>query len=380
MAEEKTDALIPRSHNALEKTSDGAREILSTMVSDALALARNNSLTIARFRIGNYDLHEPDYRQILLWAKALQLDAEEVIQRLEKGSVETRRYHGNERSDEKLTTRIENGSIVVLAWDFDLLPLTVFEWVDGLAIKEAGFTNNWTTAPRLSLRLPLLSFLACDEVDLVELDLTRVPGLTYLSCESNILTKLDLSNVPDLIWLNVKGNRLAKLDLSFARRLIRLECYDNKLTDLNLTGVPGLTYLSCGSNKLSKLDLSSVLGLTKLMCHTNLLTGLDLSDVPGLTILACGINKLTELDLSNVPRLTEIWCSDNQLTEFDLSNVPELIKLAVEGNKIMELDISHLKYLTLFFCDLFVPVATNSTQKLAREKGGRYRKFLLDSD
>jgi hypothetical protein len=428
MAEEKIDALIPRSHNALEKTNDGVSGILSTMVSDALALARKNSLTAARFRIGNHVLREPDYRQILLWAKSLDLDAEEVIRRLEDCTLETRRYQDGKRLDVKLTSRIENGSIVALAWDFDLLPLTVFEWVDGLIIQEAGFSglnfcmSGWLTLPRLPLRLPWLTFLTCYEIELDELDLTNVPELiglnvnrnqlakldlshvpkliwldcdnnelteldlstvprlTYLSCESNNLTKLDLSNVPDIIWLNVKSNRLAKLDLSFAPKLIRLECYDNKLTNLDLTGVPGLTYLSCGGNKLTKLDLSSVPGLTKLMCHTNLLAGLDLSDVPGLTFLACGINKLTELNLSNVPRLTEIWCSDNQITELELSNVPELIKLWIEGNKIMKLDINHLKYLTQFCCDLFVLVTTSPTQKLARDNGRRYRKFLLGSD
>jgi hypothetical protein len=358
MAEEKIDALIPQSPNALEKTSDGARGILSTMVSDALVLARNNSLTAPRFRIGNHDLREPDYRQILLWAKALELDPEEVIRRLEDCTLETWRYQDDQRLDVKLTSRIENGSIVALAWDFDLLPLTLFEWVDGLVILEAGFVGS-PTPSRLSLRLPLLTFLLCDELELVELNLTNVPELIGLNVNRNQLAKLDLSHVPKLIWLN---------------------CYDNKLTELDLFSVPGLTYLSCGSNKLTKLDLSSVPGLTKLMCHTNLLTWLDLSDVPGLTFLACGKNKLTELDLSNVPRITEIWCSDNQLTEFDPSKVPELTKLYVEGNKIMKLDISHLKYLIKFCCDLFVLVATSPTQKLARDNGRKYRKFLLGSD
>lgn len=358
MAEEKIDALIHRSPNVLEKTSDGAGGILSTMVSDALVLARKNSLNVARFRIGNHDLREPDYRQILLWAKALELDAEEVIRRLEDCTLETWRYQDGERLDVKLTSRIENGSIVALAWDFDLLPLTVFEWVDGLVIREAGFAGS-PTPPRLPLRLPWLTFLLCDELELVELDLTNVPELIGLNVNRNQLAKLDLIHVPKLIWLN---------------------CYDNKLTELDLSNVPGLTYLSCGSNKLSKLDLSSVPGLTKLMCHTNLLTGLDLSDVPSLTFLACGKNQLTELDLSNVPRLTEIWCSDNQITELDLSNVPELIKLWIEGNKIMKLDINHLKCLTQFCCDVFVLVATSPTQKLARDNGRKYRKFLLDSD
>ena len=357
MTEEKTNALITKRSTAIEQTCAGAREILSTMVSDALVLVRESSLTAARFRIGNHDLREPDYRQIQLWANALELDAEEVIRRLENCSLETRRYQNDEWVDANITTRIENGSIVSLVWDFDILPLTAFEWVDGLVIREAGFTGS-PTPPRLRLCLPLLSFLSCDELELVELDLT---------------------NVPELIGLKVNRNLLAKLDLSYVHRLIWLDCYGNVLTELDLSNVPGLTYLSCGSNRLTKLDLSSVPGLAKLMCHTNELTELDLSNVPGLTFLACGINKLTELDLSNVPRLKELWCSDNQLTKLDLCSVPGLIKLWVERNKIMKLDISHLRCLTQFCCDLFVLVATHPTQKLARDIGGKYIQCLLDA-
>jgi hypothetical protein len=201
MVEEKRNAMIPRPSGAIEKIGPGPRDILTRMVSDALVLARSQekSLTAARFRIGNYELRGADYRQILLWAKALELEPAGIIQRLESSSCE-------DRDRATLKFRVENGSIVTLAWDFDLLPLPVFEWVDGLVIREVGFKGLLTAPPHISLRLPLLVRLNCSGINLTEIDLSHVPRLTELSCHSNPLTELDLSNVPGLteLWCHSK--------------------------------------------------------------------------------------------------------------------------------------------------------------------------------
>lgn len=167
MVEEERNAMIPRPSAAIEKIGAGPRGILSRMVSDALALARSQekALTAARFRIGNYELRDPDYRQILLWAKALELEPAVIIERLESsfcevkaaelepaGIIERLESSFCERGDGwRLTFRVENGSIVTLAWDFDLLPLSVFEWVDGLVIREVGFKGCRRASREISL-------------------------------------------------------------------------------------------------------------------------------------------------------------------------------------------------------------------------------------
>ena len=89
MPEEKPrNALIIRPSSAVERIGSGPRGILTRMVSDALAVARSQdkALTVARFRIGDFKFRDPDYRQILLWAKALKLKPETVVRRL-KGSA-----------------------------------------------------------------------------------------------------------------------------------------------------------------------------------------------------------------------------------------------------------------------------------------------------
>ena len=214
MVDEKHNAMIPRPSSAIEKIGPGPRGILTRMVSDTLTLARSQQkqLTVTRFRIGNYELCDPDYRQILLWAAALEFEPEGIIERLESSGAE------DDWGDALTAFKVENGSIVTLAWDFDLLPLSVFEWVDGLVIREVGFKGEPKASPNISLRLPLLVRLDCSGTNLTELDLSKTPALNELSCSCNELTKLDLSNVPRLTKLSCSENQLTtrfKLAKSF---------------------------------------------------------------------------------------------------------------------------------------------------------------------
>ena len=307
-------------------------------------MGQENASTAARFPIGNYELRDPDYRQISIWAKALDLEPAGIIQRLESSFC----ARGN-RS--RIIFGVEDGSIVTLAWDFDLLPLSVFEWVDGLAIREVGFKGLPKVTPHISLRLPLLVRLICSGIKLTELGLSNVHGLTELWCENNQLSKLDLSNVPGLTTLWCHSNQFTELDLTNVPGLSRFSCSHNQLTTLDISKIPGLAEFCCGDNRLTRLDLSTVPGLIVLSCENNQLTELNLSNTVGLIELDCSGNRLTELDLSKVPGLPHLLCSNNQLTKLDLSKVPGLIGLMCEKNRLNELDLSNVPGLTILWCE-----------------------------
>src|ERR1035437_9124839 len=87
MAKSEKLSLILRPPGAIDMAESGARRVESVIVVDMLALAKERQSTPidARFRIGQYEWCEPDYRQILIWAHALKLDPEEVIHRLLNG-------------------------------------------------------------------------------------------------------------------------------------------------------------------------------------------------------------------------------------------------------------------------------------------------------
>ena len=119
----------------------------------------------ARTRIGSYDFRDPDYRQVLLWADALGLEPAEIIHRLE-----TSTYEWMKSGVHKF--RVEGGSIISLVWDFDRLPLSEFEWVDGLAIRGIFFTHPPKAPPNISLRIPSLALLECSGMHLRNLSMT----------------------------------------------------------------------------------------------------------------------------------------------------------------------------------------------------------------
>ena len=82
MPDEKL-TLHPDNGLALEGPHGG--RIVAEMLGGALELARaaQNGVALApRFSIGEHVFCEPDYRQILLWAKALELEPEAVVERL----------------------------------------------------------------------------------------------------------------------------------------------------------------------------------------------------------------------------------------------------------------------------------------------------------
>ena len=347
MAEEPRNAVVRRSPGAIEKIGTGASSILSGMVSDALAIARSQEASLAEvtFQIGNYKFRSPDYRQILLWAEALKIAPTMVVQRLESTSLDLGGGGG------KISFQVNNGAILSAVWDFEVLPLRKFEWIEDLSISEMAFKGSLETPmENLSIRLPRLHRLLVAGIKLKAIDFSNSPGLNTLWCHQNQLAMLDLSNVPGLSVLWCHKNEISKLDLSNVSKLTSLFCDGNRITTLDLSNVPELEALGCSANQLTELDLSNVPELDKLYCHQNQLTELDLSSVPELNTLWCRYNHLTELDLSSVPKLNTLFCDGNRLATLDLSNVPELEALSCSANQLTELDLSNVPELNILWC------------------------------
>ena len=165
MTEDAHKALVARPSAAVGKISAGAEGALSRIVSDALVLARAraSSLASARFRVGDYEFREADYRQILLWAKALENTPEKIIQTLKETTVDVEYTVDNEdvMPAGEIALQVEDGSISSVAWDCDELPLTEFVWAKDLKIREIAFIGwHIRFAPRFSCELPTLPIAA----------------------------------------------------------------------------------------------------------------------------------------------------------------------------------------------------------------------------
>ena len=221
----QANSLISRPDTSFATVARGER-IVSRMVEGALEIARRTDLLSAgkRFTIGTYELREPDYRQVLWWAKSLQWSPEEVLDTL--AGLRPVSYA-------PIKLRIEDGSIRELVWDSERMPLENFEWEAGLSIQTLAIRRRMPKW-RSGAVLPSLRVLYVKWLSLVELDLSPMPGLTELFCCGNDLTHLDLSPVPALTRLDCWHNPLTALDLSPVPRLVELKCSGSSLTELDL--------------------------------------------------------------------------------------------------------------------------------------------------
>ena len=315
------------------------------MVSDTLALAtrEQRSLAPTKFRIGDYEWCEPDYRQILIWAEETGLKPEEVIIRLldQQGFVNFK---------EPL---FADGKLLKVNLDLRLFPYGRMVWLSGLEITHLRFIGASDTATLSDvgpLPLPRLVNLTYTRLRLPILDLTTVPQLEELQCSETRLEKIRLDCVPKLTILRCESNELAELKLDQTPNLIILVCADNRLTQLNLSGLNRLWIVFCGGNKISKLTLTDLPSLEQLDCENNHLSGLNLAEIPELVHLSCSYNQISKIDVSNCSKMGDLDCDNNRITHLDLSSARELYHLNCANNSISELDLRFCQNLDNVYC------------------------------
>lgn len=380
--------LVRKPTSGLEKVDPGAKRVLSSMVSDALTLARvtQRTLETRKFRVGDVDLCEPDYLQIRAWAEQLGLSSFEVLRRLKEGL----RFKGNE-------TRIENGKFTKLNWDPGLLPVSEFQISFELEITQLSFApmdviaercdddlavlegiSKWDELSReyddtarilriSSICLSALKQLDCACIGLECLAIEFAPSLERLDCTQNCLSALNLRPFPNLKELLCLSNLIEKLDLCSVPKLRKLNCDDNDMQELVLPNLPELVELDCVN---SGYDKDSGLG--------QFLKTIDLRGAPNLERLNCFSNRFETLNLSCVPKLKYLDCSGNPLAELALSDVPLLETLKYSSLRpewfmgwnppwIGTLDIRGLSHLKKLECDKRTRVVQRPDQHFASE-------------
>ena len=216
-----------------------------------------------------------------------------------------------------------------------------------------------------------LSYLACQDTQLIELDLSKntalkrleadrnkltslnISGciaLEYLDCTANELTELDVSNNPMLNALECSYNSLTKLDVSNNTLLVKLWCSNNKLTELDVSNHKKLFDFQCGSNQLVMLKVDGCDSLAILYCFGNQLTTLDASNLAALRDISCGKNQLKELKVNGCNVLHDLLCDDNQLKTLDVSDFNSLYRLSCENNQLTMLNVSGCNALYYLHC------------------------------
>lgn len=364
--DENSRALIVRP-NSSPATSDRENGILDRMVGGALEIASRNSAlgTEERFRIENYELRAPDYRQILRWSAGLGVSPIKLLKYLDRSG------------EEEPELVIDQGSITKLTWDgYGLRRVSSFDWEPGMSIQRLIVSSQMPTWGNGHALKSLRSLRMIDaKLPGNDLDLSPYPNLDDLRCDGSGLTSIDLSPVKKLTQLDCSINMISELNLASVSQLRVLRCSDNCITEINLSSVPNLRELYCGIRPqtgralerrggvadlypgrfkhlkgLSHVDLFSVPLLTKFWCCYGNLVELDLSSVTLMRSLGCDGNQLADLDLSRVPLLTNLSCSKNKLTKINLSAVPKLQSLSCSENQLDELDLMSCSLVEEVYC------------------------------
>ncbi len=115
-----------------------------------------------------------------------------------------------------------------------------------------------------------LRFLFCGDNELKELNLKDCHSLETLMCEKNLLKNLEIDTLPMLEQLDCSNNLLSHLEVNDG--LTWLACNENHLKELNLNHCEDLAHLDCESNNLSRLEISNLKELSHINCNKNDLT------------------------------------------------------------------------------------------------------------
>lgn len=352
--------LVPLSGSQLVRHGSGGWRILEDMVSSTLTTSKQEGALVPRYRIGDIDFCEPDYRQMLLWAERFDKNPTDFLASL-LGN-EGIEYYGSKG------TLIVNGRIHRLSWDMVMFPEFRLDYGPHLALDYLEFFDHVRTPltppptshhlrryfqhsieERLLKRTPQnddYSELTIDYDCPIERRLAEHRGgkqkTLSLSCPTlRVLTIrgtnfidlecIDLSSLKEL-RVSHKPGFIKSLSAESCPALEGLDCHGTVLQKLVLRDYESLSWLDCSQCGLETLNLtfSQNSPLKQLNCRENELRGEELL----LAFIFGDFQKLEKLD-----------CSFNHLSILHLDSTPNIRRLSCEGNMLEELDIRPLQHL-----------------------------------
>jgi Leucine-rich repeat (LRR) protein len=362
MPDKPERSIILRPDAQIERSASGKGRIVAAMIDETLSLARAESQPPPkRFKIGSHEWCESDYLQILVWANALLLDPETLIERLlDDRSI--REFCSDDCIHKWSRTQFVCGRIVGLHWDLTSLPLERLELEENLEVaflsvfnvrRDSRCSNILTqtmNVRQLTLQSRSLKCIECSSLGLEQLDLSQLGQLEELYCRTNRISSLELPASCNLKVLQCSGNSISRLNLSRIPQLEELYCACNKIGELELSNTPMLTKLQCGDNEIATLELAVVQCLTDLDCSFSPISTLDLASIPRLRRLDCSGTSVDALNLADVPMLQSLSCYSTLVSELDLRYVPNLESLICDNTKITQLNLMAVPRLNELSC------------------------------
>ena len=231
-------------------------------------------------------------------------------------------------------------------------------------LRTLILTNN--NLPSLSIDLPLLETLYCDQNRIQWMELQFLPALKKLDCHDNALTWMDVSTNSALTYVNAAENS-SMTEFTSGENNTALErlflTNNSSLTTLGVSSLTGLKQLGCAfcTNlttltaillpNLTSIDAAGCSSLTQLWCSGSGVTSLNVANCTALTnihansckfttLTITGLPNLTDLDVSNNTLLKTLNCSGNALTNLNLDYLTALESLDCSNNAFVSLGLT----------------------------------------
>ncbi len=231
-------------------------------------------------------------------------------------------------------------------------------------LRTLILTNN--NLPSLSIDLPLLETLYCDQNRIQWMELQFLPALKKLDCHDNALTWMDVSTNSALTYVNAAENS-SMTEFTSGENNTALErlflTNNSSLTTLGVSSLTGLKQLGCAFctslttltaillPNLTSIDAAGCSSMTQLWCSGSGVTSLNVANCTALTnihansckfttLTITGLPNLTDLDVSNNTLLKTLNCSGNALTNLNLDYLTALESLDCSNNAFVSLGLT----------------------------------------
>ncbi len=252
---------------AVEVTRPGG-SLVSRVSGEAVRYLPN--ITKKTYRVGDYELNEQSYRQIMVWLDQIKASGGDVtlegFARAQLWDPEiifnfiVERFREKEgfdiRCDQLAVIRIRHAAEdaqVQLAHSKSVRISIPFITAPSIHINELinhgdyRYIKNRYNNKSIKPWIIDQDIIAVRLFSMNEIDLSSAPKLRKVRCCDNNLEYLDISKLPDLIELDCRRNKLTKLDISMSKKLNKLDCSKNFLTNLDLSNSWSLKKLKCNT-------------------------------------------------------------------------------------------------------------------------------------
>jgi hypothetical protein len=235
------------------------------------------SPTAKLWRVGDYEVNEQAYQQIMIWLDEIKVEGRKItlegFARAQSWTPEVIVNFLSKQVREKEGVDIRADQLAMIR------------------LREAARKAQVELASRnlVEIKLPFISAKVIDgnisPIHLSEFinheSYEKFINISDKSHASNWivnnqiksvrlfgLKRVDLSNVPKLKSLYCYGNELELLDIPRLEYLYIIDCSNNNISELDISKAPKLNELNCRKNKLMNLDLSNSQMLRKLCCDS----------------------------------------------------------------------------------------------------------------